>query len=147
MPFQEEVSPVSPCVIGLESTRVPMSFFCRLLLLFVKPKVLSIEKVLPPVTSMALLAWFMTKVRPAEWKVPSARRPAVAELVLTKTSFVAFPSASLLVKASTPAETLMAELPETVLDPVSAPVSAWLRLSWVSTRVVSATDTALVSVT
>jgi len=66
---------------------------------------------------------------------------------LTKTSFVAFPSASLLVKASTPAETLITDLPETVLEPLRAAVSAWLRFNWVSTRVVSATVTALVKVT
>ena len=47
----------------------------------------------------------------------------------------------------TPAETLITEVPETVLEPLSAAVSAWLRFNWVSTRVVSATVTGLVRVT
>ncbi len=102
-------------------TRVPLSFLVRVLAIAASVNGEERVRVLPAVTSMALLAWLRTKVRAVE-KVPVARKPtSVVPSTFSLTELPEWPSAASELAATTPARmSITAVAPPKVLPALAS---------------------------
>ena len=107
-------APAQP-VFAAASSRTPLSFLVRLTVLFARVNAVLSLRTFPAVTSIALLAWFSTKVR-AVAKDPVARKPtSVVPSTFKVMELADAPKAPSEEAARTPARTsIVAPLPPKV---------------------------------